>query len=101
VFYRWDNTDLILNIRVQPRASKTELAEIMGDEIKFRITSAPVDGAANQQLVASLAKIFGVARSAVTIVAGAKSRSKRVRIMHPVCLPAVILAAQRGYNESN
>jgi uncharacterized protein (TIGR00251 family) len=101
VFYRWDNADLILNIRVQPRASKTALAEVMGEEIKLRITSAPVDGAANQQLVAYLAKTFGVAKSAVNIIAGEKARNKRVRIVRPEQLPAAILAAQHEYNESN
>lgn len=100
MFYRWDNADLILNIRVQPRASKTALAEIMGEEIKLRLTSAPVDGAANQQLIDYLAKSFGVARSAISLIAGEKSRHKRVRIQQPEKLPEPILPAQHEYNEA-
>ena len=95
MFYRWDKTDLILNIRVQPRASKTALAEIVGEEIKLRLTSAPVDGAANQQLIAYLSKCFGVAKSAIQLIAGEKSRHKRVRIKHPERLPEPILADQQ------
>jgi len=98
VFYHWDNTDLILNIRVQPRASKTALAEIIGEEIKLRLTSAPVDGAANQQLIEYLAKHFGVAKSAISLVAGEKSRHKRVRIQQPRRLPESISTTQHGYN---
>lgn len=101
MFYRWDKTDLILNIRVQPRASKNELAEIMGEEIKLRLTSAPVDGAANQQLISYLAKTFAVAKSAVSIIGGEKGRNKRVKIVQPRRLPAAILARQHEYNESN
>lgn len=95
MFYHWDNNDLIVNIRVQPRASKTSLAEIVGEEIKLRLTSAPVDGAANQQLIEYLAKSFGVAKSAIQLVAGEKSRHKRVRIMQPRRLPDSISTAQQ------
>jgi uncharacterized protein (TIGR00251 family) len=93
LFYQWDKADLILNIRVQPRASKTALAEIIGEEIKLRLTSAPVDGAANQQMVEYLAKHFGVAKSAISLVSGEKSRHKRVRIQRPRRLPESISTA--------
>jgi hypothetical protein len=100
LFYHWDKTDLILNIRVQPRASKTALAEVIGEEIKLRLTSAPVDGAANQQLVEYLAKHFGVAKSAISLLAGEKSRHKRVRIQQPRRLPESISSAQHEYNKT-
>jgi len=48
--------------------------------LKVRLNSPPVDGAANAELVKLLAKELGVARSALTIVSGETSRTKRLRI---------------------
>jgi uncharacterized protein (TIGR00251 family) len=67
-------------VRVQPRASVSEVAGIHGDALKVRLTSPPVEGAANEALVKLLAATFGIPQSAVTIVAGASSRSKVVEL---------------------
>jgi uncharacterized protein (TIGR00251 family) len=65
---------------VQPRASRTELIGVRGDEIRVRVAAPPVDGAANDALVRFLADTIGVARSAVTVISGAGSRSKVVLV---------------------
>ncbi len=52
-----------------------------GDAIKIRLTSPPVDDAANEELIALLARELDVARSAVRIVAGARARSKLVEVV--------------------
>lgn len=70
----------ILSIRVQPRASGTELAGRHADAIKIRIAAPPVDGAANEELVRFLAERLDVPLSAVAIMGGATSRTKHVRI---------------------
>jgi hypothetical protein len=67
-------------IRVQPRARTNVVAGRVGDAIKVRLTAPPVDGAANEALIAFLAATLGVARSAVRIVSGATSRDKIVAI---------------------
>ena len=67
-------------VRVQPRASKTEVAGIHGEALKIRLAAPPVDGAANEALVEFLSDIFAVARRRVRIVAGETSRSKIVEI---------------------
>ena len=67
-------------VRVQPRASRTELAGVHGDAIKVRLSAPPVDGAANDALVIFFAEIFKVPRRDVRIVAGGSSRSKIVEI---------------------
>jgi len=72
--------DIILSVRVVPRASKSQIAGIHEDVLKVRIASPPVDGAANAELLKLLAEHFGTARSAVAIVSGETSKSKRVRI---------------------
>jgi uncharacterized protein (TIGR00251 family) len=70
-----------LKLRLQPRASTTEIAGLHGGEIRVRVAAPPVDGAANEALVRFLAERLGVARSAVRLVAGANARSKVVVII--------------------
>lgn len=71
---------MILPVRVIPRASKTAIAGWRGDAVLVRLAAPPVEGAANDALVAYLARALGVPRRQVSIVAGHKSRDKRVAI---------------------
>jgi len=71
---------IILNLHVQPRASKNEICGIQDQALKIRLTSPPVDGAANKLCCEYLAKLFGVSKSSVELVSGETSRHKRVRI---------------------
>ncbi len=91
-FWRWDGDDLVLDLKVQPRASRDELAEVLGDRLKVRITAPPVDGKANDHLVKFLAKTFRVPRSDVTLLSGETGRDKRLRIRAPAQLPPIIPA---------
>jgi uncharacterized protein len=68
------------SVRVQPRASRSEIAGVYGDALKIRLTAPPVDGAANEELVMFLAGIFAVPRRAIRILTGESSRSKVVEI---------------------
>ena len=82
---------IILNIHVQPRASKNQICGIQGEALKIRLTSPPVDGAANKLCREYLADLFGVAKSYVEIISGDTSRYKRVRIFgDPVQFKKVI-----------
>lgn len=67
-------------VRVQPRASRTEVAGPYGDALKVRLAAPPVEGAANRELVAFLARALGVPKSAVRIVRGETRRSKLVEV---------------------
>jgi uncharacterized protein len=67
-------------VRVQPRAAKSEVSGFHGAALKVRVASPPVDGAANEALIALLAERLHVSRGAVRIVAGSASRSKIVEI---------------------
>lgn len=69
---------VILQIQVQPRSSRNQLVGFQGDALKIKLTSPPVDGAANKACCAFLAKVFGVAKGDVELVAGDKSRQKRI-----------------------
>ena len=67
-------------VRVVPRASRTEVVGEMDGAVKVRVSSPPVDGAANAEIVKLFAKLLGVSRSAVEIVSGQTSKTKRIRI---------------------
>jgi uncharacterized protein (TIGR00251 family) len=69
-----------LRLRVQPRASRTELAGVMGDRLRVRLAAPPVDGAANEALVRWLAERLGVARGVVRVVSGQTGRNKVVAV---------------------
>jgi uncharacterized protein (TIGR00251 family) len=86
-WYRWDDKDLLLDLRVQPRASRDEFGEPLGNRLKLRLTAPPVEGKANAQLIRFLAAAFGVTKSRVHLESGASSRNKRVRIQAPERLP--------------
>ncbi len=77
--------ELILSVYIQPRASKNHICGIHGEELKIRITSPPVDGAANKLCREFVADLFEVANSSVEIISGESSRHKRLRISgsHP------------------
>jgi uncharacterized protein len=68
------------SVRVQPRSSRNEIVGVHGDALKIRLTAAPVDGAANDELIHFLSDIFAVRRQAIRIVVGESSRSKIVEI---------------------
>ena len=74
------NGCLFINIHLQPRASKNEIVGIHGDSIKVRLTSPPVEGAANSHVIEFFAKRLGVQRSKITILSGEKSRHKTLKI---------------------
>lgn len=69
-----------LAVRVVPRASRAGVAGTRDGAVLVRLGAAPVDGAANAELVQTLARALGLPKRAVTITAGAASRAKRVRV---------------------
>ncbi len=71
---------IFIHIHVQPRASRNEVVGIHGDALKVRLTSPPVEGAANLLLVKFIAKRLGLPRSKVRLVAGERSRQKTLQI---------------------
>jgi uncharacterized protein (TIGR00251 family) len=71
---------VILDLHVQPGARTSEFAGQHGERIKVRLAARAVDGKANEALIEFLAAHYGVARRDVRIVAGLKSRQKRVEI---------------------
>jgi len=83
----------ILNVRAQPRSSRAGLDGVVGDAVKVRIRSAPVDGKANKELVETLADAFGLPKSRVVFKSGETSKLKRVLLAG---IPASAVAARIG-----
>lgn len=92
-WYRWHGADLIVRVRVQPRASGDEWLEPVDGPARVRITAPPVDGKANAHLRKFLASLFDVAQSQVMVLAGETGRDKRLRIIAPRRLPPGIQPA--------
>ena len=67
-------------VRVQPRASKNEVAGLMDGALKIRLQAPAVEDRANEALCEFLAEILKRPKSAVRILAGDRSRTKRVEV---------------------
>lgn len=77
---RAETDGVVLNLHIQPGAKKTEVAGLHGEALKIRLAAPPVDGKANDCLIAFLAETFGVPKNRVELVSGASSRAKRLRL---------------------
>lgn len=71
---------VVFSVRVQPRASKDEVAGEMGGALKVRLRAPAVEDRANEALVEFLAGLLKTSRSAVSILSGERSRVKRIEI---------------------
>jgi uncharacterized protein (TIGR00251 family) len=69
-----------LAVRVQPRASKDEIAGVINGALKIRLQAPAVENRANEALVEFLAHLLKTPKSAVRILAGDRSRTKRIEI---------------------
>lgn len=69
---------VIINVRAAPRSSRAGLDGMIGDALKVRIRSAPVDGKANKELIEVLADAFGLPKSSVVFKGGETSKTKRL-----------------------
>lgn len=70
----------VLNLHVQPGAKRSEVVGEHGAALKIRVASPPIDGRANEALIAFLAERLGVAKASCTLLAGESSRKKRIAV---------------------
>ncbi|MDO6617582.1 DUF167 family protein YggU [Pseudomonadota bacterium] len=83
-------SNLLLNLYIQPKASRDKIVGLHGDEIKIAITAPPIDGKANSHLIKYLAKAFKVPKSDVMLLKGLQGRHKQVKILSPLKIPPEI-----------
>lgn len=72
---------VVILVKVQPRASKNAVGEVVGRELKIKVSAPPVDSAANRAVVELLAQTLDCARGAVQIVRGQTSRHKQILVV--------------------
>lgn len=72
--------NVLLNVRVVPRASRNEISGELDGALKIRLQASPVEGKANKALVKFLSECLGVSRSSVEILSGESGRNKRVLV---------------------
>lgn len=75
-----DEGAITFTLRVQPRATKSAVVGEMEGALKLKLAAPPVDGAANEELIRFLAKLFAVPRRSVLILSGATAKTKIIRI---------------------
>lgn len=78
---------VVLVVHVQPGARRTEISGIHGEALKMKLAAPPVDGKANDALLRFLADVYGVPQRNATLLSGAASRRKKVRIDAPRSRP--------------
>jgi uncharacterized protein (TIGR00251 family) len=71
---------VVLTLHIQPGAKKTEIVGLHGEALKIRLAAPPVDGKANEALLEFLVEKVGARRTALELVSGQTSRTKRVCI---------------------
>jgi uncharacterized protein (TIGR00251 family) len=79
-FLRETSGGTLLSVKLQPRASRNEIGEPLGDELKIKVTAPPVDAAANQALVEFLAEKLDCSRGKIELMRGHTSRHKTIML---------------------
>jgi uncharacterized protein (TIGR00251 family) len=73
-FLREQADGVLLSIKLQPRASRNEIGEPLGEELKIKVVAPPVDSAANEALIKLLAEKLDCPRSKVELIRGRTAR---------------------------
>lgn len=81
-----------LAVQVQPNAKKTEVTAVLDDALKIRLQAQPIEGKANEALIAFLAGRLSVPRKALTITHGLTSRRKLIEVKGQGLSPEAVAA---------
>lgn len=74
---RISGDDLVVSVRVTPRAKRNEVGGVMNGKLQVRTTSPPTDGKANKAVIKLLAEFIDVAPSRIKLLRGPASRNKQ------------------------
>ena len=95
--YRVGESELVLRVRLQPRASRSGPLDIYRAEksyLKWAVASPPVDGKANWELIKALSSTCSLAKSSISVRTGLKSRNKELLLRFPTASQACAAAAR-------
>ena len=93
-WYRKTDEGWLIAVHAQPGAKKSAVAGLHGEALKIRIAAPPVEGKANEALIAFVAKALGLPRRAVTLVKGESSREKLLLVTDAGADPARLYPPQ-------
>jgi hypothetical protein len=79
-FLRAQADGVLLSVKLQPRASASEIGDALGNELRIKVTAPPVDAAANEALIKLLAQRLDCPRNRVELVRGHTSRHKTIKL---------------------
>jgi len=79
-FVREQPDGVLLGVKLQPRASRNEIGDALGEELKIKVTAPPVDSAANEALIKLLAEKLDCPKSRVELIRGQTTRHKTLKI---------------------
>ncbi|MGO8931226.1 MAG: DUF167 domain-containing protein [Limisphaerales bacterium] len=79
-FLRVQADGVLLSVKLQPRASASEIGDALGNELRIKVTAPPVDAAANEALIKLLAQRLDCPRNRVELVRGHTSRHKTIKL---------------------
>ena len=96
--WKWHDKDLELRLYIQPGAKNTQLAGLHDNQLKIRLATPPVNGKANQELIAFISTIFKVPKSQVKLHKGTTSRNKTLIVKNFSYMPAELLCLQSKNN---
>ncbi|MFN4233891.1 MAG: DUF167 domain-containing protein [Bacteroidia bacterium] len=71
---------MILFVEAKPNAKKNQIEVLSDNTLKVRITAPPVDGKANEAIIAFLSEIFEIPKSDIKLLKGGNSKYKRFEI---------------------
>jgi uncharacterized protein (TIGR00251 family) len=80
---------LLLAVKVQPRASRNEIGEALGNELRIKVTAPPVDAAANEALIRLLADALDCPRNRIEMLRGHTARHK-VLMLHGITVAVAL-----------
>jgi uncharacterized protein (TIGR00251 family) len=81
---------LVVSIHAQPGAKRTEVAGLHGDALRIRVAAPALEDRANDALIAFVADRLGIPRREVRLVAGGKSREKRLEVPGDVAIERLL-----------
>jgi uncharacterized protein len=94
-FLRVQADGVLLSVKLQPRASANEIGEVLGNELRIKVTAPPVEAAANEALLKLLAQQLHCPRNRVDLVRGHTSRHKVIKV-HGLAAPDVLAKLGHG-----
>ncbi len=71
---------VLLSVRVQPRSRQNAIVGVRDKSLHLKVSAPPVDGAANEAVIALLAKALNLPKSTFSVQQGTKSRAKSVKV---------------------